>query len=49
MSNNTVQESVKNQPAREGRRFSMGVRRGKARSKLRYVESNAPKKGCRFL
>jgi len=49
MSNNTVKTPAKNQQAREDRRFSMGVRRGKARSKLRYVESNAPKKGCRFL
>ncbi len=34
---------------RDERRFSVGVARDKGRRKVRYVETNDPKKGCRFL
>ncbi len=35
--------------ARESRRYSVGVHRGKARARLRYIESSNAQKGCRFL
>ena len=35
--------------SRDERRYSVGVQRGRARRKVRYIETNDPKKGCRFL
>lgn len=32
-----------------GRRYSVGTTVKKGKRKLRYVETNDPKKGCRFL
>lgn len=34
---------------REGRRYSVGSHRIGATRKVRYVETNDPKKNCRFL
>ncbi len=34
---------------RQGRRFEVGINRGKARSRVRYIEGSLPKGGCRFL
>jgi len=34
---------------RDGRRFSVGTHREGAKRKIRYIESNDPKKNCRFL
>lgn len=34
---------------RGGRRYSVANQRGKARAKLRYIESNHSSKGCRFF
>lgn len=31
------------------RRYSISVHRGHARSRVRYVETSDPSKGCRFL
>lgn len=33
----------------DGRRFQVSNQRGKARTKVRYVEGTQPKGGCRFL
>jgi hypothetical protein len=32
-----------------GRRYSVGTTVKKGKRKVRYVETNDPKKGCRFL
>lgn len=34
---------------RSGRRYTVSNQRGKARAKLRYIESNHSSKGCRFF
>lgn len=34
---------------RNGRRYSVANQRGKVRSNFRYIESNHPSAGCRFL
>lgn len=34
---------------RNGRRYSVANQRGNVRSKFRYIESNHPSAGCRFL
>lgn len=34
---------------REGRRFAVSQHKGRARGKLRYIETNDPSRGCRFL
>ncbi|GEM_PF-5703822 len=34
---------------RDGRKFQVSNQRGKARSKVRYIEGTKPKSGCRFL
>ncbi|MFW1678184.1 hypothetical protein ACFVYJ_10435 [Pontibacter sp. JAM-7] len=34
---------------RDGRRYQVSNQRGCASGKLRYVEGNMPKGGCRFL
>lgn len=45
----TVNQQDKHELQREDRRYSVGVQRGKGRKKVRYLETNDPKKGCRFL
>ncbi|TVZ37359.1 hypothetical protein P886_1700 [Alteromonadaceae bacterium 2753L.S.0a.02] len=34
---------------REGRKFAVSSNKGKAKGKVRYIETNDPSKGCRFL
>lgn len=42
-------EQSADQLERNGRRYSVGNQRGQARSRFRYIESNHPSTGCRFL
>lgn len=34
---------------RDGRKFAVSSGRGKGKNKIRYIETNDPTKGCRFL
>ena len=34
---------------REGRRYAVTQHKGRASGKVRYIETNDPSKGCRFL
>lgn len=36
-------------PDRAGRRYAVSSQKGRARGKVRYIETNDPSKGCRFL
>lgn len=43
---------IQPQPAgqdRAGRRYAVTQQKGKARGKVRYIETNDPSKACRFL
>ncbi|ACR11410.1 hypothetical protein TERTU_3992 [Teredinibacter turnerae T7901] len=41
---NSSQESI-----REGRKYAFSSIKGKSKGKVRYIETNDPSKGCRFL
>jgi hypothetical protein len=41
--------SIPPEKQREGRRYAVSQQKGKAKGKMRYIETNDPSKGCRFL